>query len=82
MSAPDWWWDIDDPLARYVAATRAQGALVAQVEEMTDLRARAVADLHVDGWSMARIAGALGVSRGRAHQLVERGRDVTVTRES
>ena len=69
--------------ARYSAAVMvvALGAMDAAAEEavtrLSDLRARCLAELHYDGWSYAKIAEAVGISRARVQQLVERGSDVT-----
>ncbi len=76
LSETDWWAPLDDPLDRYRRATCEHVAAAASVGRMTDLRARALAELHVDGWSFARIAGAVGLTRSRVQQLVERGRGV------
>jgi DNA-directed RNA polymerase specialized sigma24 family protein len=67
---------LDDPLERYARAGAEQAAAEQLVSYLTDLRARCLAELHVDGWSYARIAGSTGLSRARVQQLVERGRDV------
>lgn len=72
----DWWLDTDDPLDRYELAGRKQVEAQEAVVRLSDLRARALAELHVDGWSFAKIAAATGITRARAQQLVERGRDV------
>lgn len=73
---PRWWREIDCPLDRYERACREQTAAEAAVTKMSDLRARCLAELHHDGWSHAKIAEAVGISRSRAQQLVERGGDV------
>lgn len=71
-----WWLDIDDPLARFEASGRRMAEAEKAVGRLADLRARALAELHVDGWSFASIAAATGMTRARAQQLVQRGRDV------
>jgi DNA-directed RNA polymerase specialized sigma24 family protein len=72
----DWWRAIDDPLDRYERAGREQRSAEALVTRLTDLRARCLAELHIDGWSYARIGQATGLSRSRVQQLVERGGNV------
>lgn len=67
---------IDDPLDRYQRALVEQRAAEIAATRAADLRARVCAELHLDGWSYARIATAIGVTRARAQQLVNRGRDV------
>lgn len=79
MPTPQWWHEIDDPMDRYRRAGRAQADAEAVVTRLSDLRARCLAELHVDGWSYARIAEATGISRARVQQLVERGRDIVVS---
>ena len=74
---PLWWRDIDDPLDRYERAVQEQAAAEEAVTRLSDLRARCLAELHYDGWSYAKIAEAVGISRARVQQLVERGSDVT-----
>ena len=76
MMTPDWWDMLADPLDRYSKAGQAQAAAEAVVTRLSDLRARCLAELHADGHSLAQIARATGLSRARAQQLVERGRDV------
>lgn len=73
MTAPEWWTETDDPLGRYWLATGRAQAAEREATRLTDLRARAVAEMRVDGWSYGRIAKAIGVSRNRAVQLAERG---------
>lgn len=70
------WLGPDDALDRYEMATDAAQSLDALVSRMTDLRARALAELHVDGHSYAVLAAETGITRSRAQQLVERGREV------
>lgn len=76
MTTPAWWGETLDPLDRYSKAVKAQADAESVVTRLSDLRARCLAELHADGHSLAQIARATGLSRGRAQQLVERGRDV------
>jgi len=50
--------------------------LLAVLGDVSDLasarRAAAVHQLTVDGWSLSEIGAALGISRARVHQLVNR----------
>ena len=62
------------PMDRYLTAGLDLAVAEAEVARCADERARALADLHGEGWSYARIAEATGLSRARAQQLVERGR--------
>lgn len=48
----------------------------ADVTTWSDRRAYTLAKLHAHGWSLARIAEAVCLSRARVQQLVERGRGV------
>lgn len=73
---PDWWGEIADPVDRYERAGREQAAAESVVTRLSDLRARCLAELHADGWSLARIAEGTGLSRARVQQLVKRGADV------
>lgn len=66
----------DDPLDRYQAAARWSTTAQGLVSWLSDLRARALAELHVEGWSYAKIAAETGLTRARVQQLVERGREV------
>lgn len=68
----------DDPLDRAHAAAQWATTADGLVSFLADLRARALAELHVEGWSYGRIAEATGLSRARVQQLVERGRAVTI----
>lgn len=68
-------------LAAYREAERQLAAADAEVTRSADRRAAAVAALSGDGWSYARIAAQLRVSRARVQQLVERGRQVAHTAE-
>jgi DNA-directed RNA polymerase specialized sigma24 family protein len=68
----------DDPVVRHDYARRLLDDHEALVALAADMRARAVAELHVDGWSYAKIADALDISRSAAQQLNERGRDVAI----
>jgi len=74
--------DLPDPLAAhpalgaYAEAMTEQAVAEAEVAKWADRRALAVARLSGDGWSYARIGEALGLSRSRVQQLVERGREV------
>jgi DNA-directed RNA polymerase specialized sigma24 family protein len=65
-----------DPVAAYRMVDSLAPAAESVVTLVADLRARAAADLRVEGWSLSQIAEELGVSRARAQQLVARGRDV------
>jgi DNA-directed RNA polymerase specialized sigma24 family protein len=76
MTETTWWMQIDDPLDRYHRAGLEQQAAEALVTRMTNLRARCLAELNVDGWSYGKIARETGLSRARVQQLVERGIDV------
>lgn len=69
---------LDDPLDRYDAACAMRDDAEVLVGLAADMAARALAELHVDGMSYGRIAEAIGVSRQRAAQLVQRGADVVV----
>jgi len=69
---------LDDPLDRWDMAKRLQAQAEQIVTLSTDMAARALAELHVDGWSYARIAEVVGVSRARVQQIVERGREVAL----
>lgn len=72
--------DLDDPMHRYVAATAGQVFHQVVAEKLAAVRAGIAADFNVtdeeDGsrLSYAQIAELLGMSRGRAQQLVEKGR--------
>lgn len=61
-----------DPMSRYRALTRAQGVYEAITRRIAAERARAVADMKETGVSYADIAEAIGFTRSRAQQLVER----------
>jgi DNA-directed RNA polymerase specialized sigma24 family protein len=76
MTETTWWMRIDDPLDRYQRAGLEQQAYEALVTRMADLRARCLAELHVDGWTYAKIAQETGLSRSRVQKLVERGINV------
>jgi DNA-directed RNA polymerase specialized sigma24 family protein len=65
-----------DHLERYEMETRRLAAANRARHEAADARAAAVAELAEDGWSMARIAAELGMTRANAHKLVKRGREV------
>lgn len=69
---------IDDPLDRYQAACRMRDDAEALVGLAADMAARAAAEMHVDGLSYGKIAEAIGVSKARAAQLVQRGADVAL----
>jgi DNA-directed RNA polymerase specialized sigma24 family protein len=71
-----WWLDMDDPLQRYEHAGRLQAEHEAALSRIVDLKARALAELRVDGWTFAKIGEATKLSKQRVHQLVERGMDV------
>lgn len=74
---PDYY-ALDDPLDRWRHAKQAQADAEMLVGLTTDMAARALAELHVDGWSLAQIADATGVTRSRVQQLVARGADVAL----
>ena len=76
MNENTWWGRINDPLQRYERAGREQQAAEAVVTRISDLRARCLAELHADGWSLARIAKSTGLSKARVQQLVGRGAKV------
>ena len=63
-------------LAAYRRACKAQDKAEASASRAADLRARALADLHAEGWTYWAIAAGTGLSRARVQQLVERGREV------
>lgn len=67
---------MDDPVIRDGFASGVMDDAAALVTLASDMRARVVAELHMDGWSFAKIATELGLSRSRVQQLVQRGRDV------
>ena len=62
--------DLADPTLLYVRATQLHVLHTAIANELAQLRAEAAGRLHADGMSYARIAAHLGMSRGRAQQLV------------
>jgi hypothetical protein len=61
-----------DPVRRYQALTQAQQVFDILTGELAIERARAAAQMHSAGLSYAQIAEALGFTRARAQQLVER----------
>lgn len=65
------------PLPRYEALTRAQTVFEAMAGRVAEERARAVGDMHASGLSYAQIAEAIGFTRSRAQQLVERSAAAT-----
>lgn len=67
---------IADPLSRYQQAARAEAFLMHAANWLTDLRASSTLRLHESGASYAAIAEKIGLSRARAQQLVNRGREV------
>jgi DNA-binding NarL/FixJ family response regulator len=69
-------------LERYHMETNRLAAAERARHEAADARAVAVAELAEDGWSMAKIAGELGMTRANAHKLVKRGREVRAASES
>lgn len=69
---------IVDPLSRYQQAARAEAFLLRAADWLTDLRAASTLRLHESGASYAIIAEKIGLSRARAQQLVNRGREVEV----
>lgn len=69
-----------DPMARYQALTRAQGVHEAITKRIAAERARAVADMKDTGMSYAHIAEAIGFTRSRAQQLVERAEPAPAAR--
>jgi hypothetical protein len=72
------WLSIDDPAERAQWAAARADELRSAAERFSDLRARAVAELHVDGWTYKRIAAEAlsGSHLTLAQKLVTRGRDV------
>lgn len=58
-----------------VGATQLHARHTAVLAELTQVRAEAVARLHLSGLSYAQIAAHLGVSRARVQQLATAGRD-------
>ena len=72
------WLSFDDSHDRATWAAARAEELRSAAERMSDLRARALAELHVDGWTYARIASEAlgGASRSLAQKLVERGAEV------
>jgi hypothetical protein len=68
---------IQDPLARIQMATDLIHAVRAAGEELRDIRHVAAVTLNHSGWGYQRIADALGVTKGRAQQLVQ---DMRATR--
>lgn len=60
----------DDLLDRYRELSAAESHVNELLDRLTDLQARALAELHADGWSYARIAHATGLTRARVQQLV------------
>lgn len=70
--------EVDALLDKYRAAMAEQARVEAELAECSDRRARALTKLHAHGWSFARIAKAVCLSRARVQQLVERGRDVAL----
>ena len=67
---------VADPLNRYRQAARAEALLMHAADWLTDLRASSTLELHDDGASYATIADKIGLSRARAQQLVNRGREI------
>lgn len=68
-----------DLLAQYGAITSRQVTMQAAVDIIATERARVVAAMNQQGGlSYARIADALGMSRSRAQQLCNAGRDAAV----
>jgi hypothetical protein len=67
---------ISDPLLRYHHAAEAETLLLHAADWLTDLRAFSAHRLHEGGASYAAIAAKIGLSRARAQQLVNRGREV------
>ncbi|HEX4214693.1 MAG TPA: hypothetical protein VIA06_15350 [Candidatus Dormibacteraeota bacterium] len=67
---------ITDPLSRYKQAARAEAFLLRAADWLTDVRAASTLRLHEGGASYAMIAEKIGLSRARAQQLVNRGREV------
>lgn len=66
-----WLETVPDPVARYSMATEALEEHQRAVERLSSLRAEAVADAAEEKDSLAAVARILGVSRQRAHQLVQ-----------
>lgn len=61
----------------YLDAMAEQACAETAVAKWSDRRAYALAQLHAHGWSLARIAGVVCLSRARVQQLVARGTEVT-----
>jgi Recombination endonuclease VII len=64
--------------AQFAALAVAQDDVQRKIDWLAAERARAVAELNAGGMSYAQIAVALGMSRARAQQLCEAGRDAAV----
>ncbi|QVJ03094.1 hypothetical protein KGD82_13750 [Nocardiopsis eucommiae] len=65
-----------NPLDEYNEATTRSEAAQAELKKHGDARARALAKLNEAGWSYGKIAGEVGLSRGKVQNLVERGREL------
>lgn len=42
------------------------------IAELSEIRAAALRDLHNTGWSYAQLGEAVGLTRARVHQIVDR----------
>lgn len=73
MNTEQWWFNANDPNERYENATVRLADAQQVVTRLSDLRALAVSQMHINGLSYAQIGEKLGVSRSRAQQLVTRG---------
>ena len=69
-----WLKKVPDPERRYTIATSALEEHQKVVRELSALRAEAVADAAEDEDSISAVARKFGVSRQRAHQLVNEAR--------
>lgn len=63
--------EIKDPVQRGQHAKALMAELADAITVASAARESGVAELHADGWSLARIAAAFEVSRPRAQQLVD-----------
>lgn len=63
-----------DPVLRDIIYAKQRALFAAAAARMAEERARNAAAMNASGDSYAKIGDALGISRGRAQQLVEAGR--------
>jgi hypothetical protein len=73
-----WLETVPDPERRYSIATSALGEYQEVVNRLSELRAGAVAEASAKG-SVSSVARRFGVSRQRAHQLLQQARAKQVT---